>query len=212
MKKIYIDVLLILGFFLTLLVRDVISFKSNKTVINTVYSLELQNVFNRYNKLEKYDSVYSSLDNYIIAKLKYRDISSFEKYIILNKGRNDNVKENMIVLSTDGVLGIIDKVYSNTTRVKLLTNSDIKLSVKVNNSYGILKSLKGKIFIKNIVGNDDIKIGDKIYTSGLTGIISNYYIGEVKNIKQLDLGLEREVEVKLASDFSNIDYVVLLGD
>ena len=105
----------------------------------------------------------------------------------------------------------INKTKKNSSEVILLTNNKTSLSVKINNSYGILSAKDSKLYVKNIKSNQKINIGDKIYTSGLTNTPENIYIGEVKNIILDNLELEYILEVSSPVDFYNLKYVGVLS-
>ena len=80
-------------------------------------------------------------DNYeiIYSKVIFRNIYEFYNKITITKGENE-ITPGSAVVNNEGLIGIIDKSYKNYSEVQLLTNDNINLSVKINNSYGILTS------------------------------------------------------------------------
>lgn len=109
------------------------------------------------------------------------------------------------------MVGIIDKVDNYSSRVMLITNSKINISVKINNSYGILTANNNTLYLENVTDDVNVKIGDKVYTSGLTEIPENILVGTIKKIKQDDLELQKIFELIPAVTIKNIDYVAILG-
>ena len=81
------------------------------------------------------------------------------------------------------------------------------LSVKINNSYGLLHSYNPKnhtFFVSNIRNIDEIKKGDTVETSGLSNESAGLYIGKVdKVIKEV----EPKVIVKSDVNFNNLNYL-----
>ena len=147
-------------------------------------------------------------DNYeiIYSKVIFRNIYEFYNKITITKGENE-ITPGSAVVNNEGLIGIIDKSYKNYSEVQLLTNDNINLSVKINNSYGILTSKNNKIIIKSIKLENAIKEGDKVYTSGLTNITKDILIGTVSNITKDNLELEYIIEVTPAANFHNLNYV-----
>ena len=143
----------------------------------------------------------------IYSKKISHDIYEFYDKIVISKGSNDNIKKGNIVINENGLIGIISKVNKNSSEVKLITNSDTSISVKINNSYGILKSKDNKLYVENIKLDKKINIGDKVYTSGLTSIPEGIIIGTVSKVNKDSLELEYILDINSSNNFNNIKYV-----
>lgn len=171
------------------------------------YYCERENFYQKeYENISKLLDIPS--DNYeiIYSKVIFRNIYEFYNKVTIAKGENE-ITVGSAVVNNEGLIGIIDKSYKNYSEVQLLTNDNINLSVKINNSYGILTSKNNKIIIRNIKLESVIKEGDKVYTSGLTNITKDILIGTVSNITKDDLELEYIIEVTPAANFHNLNYV-----
>ncbi len=166
---------------------------------------------NEYNKLQKLFNI--PYDNYNItySKIIKRDIYDFFDVVTINKGKKDNINKGDVVVNDLGVIGVVSAVKNNFSEVNLLTNKKTSLSVKINDSYGILTSEDNKIIIKNIKLGKEFKVGDKVYTSGLTDIKEGLLIGSVKEIKKDNLELEYIIEVNTSVNFNNISYVGVIS-
>ena len=129
--------------------------------------------------------------------------------ITINKGKKDGIKKNMAVIDSEGLIGKISEVGNNYSVVSLLTNSNNKVAVNINDYYGILDGYEsGYLIVRNVVKDNDIKIGDKVYTNGLGGIYpSGIYIGDVSEIIDDDLELSKVIKVKLNNNYNRIKYV-----
>ena len=214
MKNKYTEMILIILLFSLIVTKDVVTSFADKTeIINEVYNLNLQNILSDYQDLLKVNDLKIVNNSYILSKVNYRNINDFWQYISINKGAKDNVLEKRAVVNNIGLVGIIDKVDNYSSRVMLITNSKINISVKINNSYGILTAKNNTLYLENIIGDVNIKIGDKVYTSGLTEIPENILVGTIKKTKQDDLELQKMFELTPAVTLKNIDYVAILeGD
>ena len=148
---------------------------------------------------------------YIISKIKYRDIYNFKEEITIYKGKEEGLKENMAVLSNKGLIGVISKVYAHSSLVRLITNQNSNISVKINETYGILKMQDKKLIVSNITNYDNVKKEALIYTSGIGNLPGNILIGTVQEINLDKLEIEKIIQVNLQTDLENINYVYIVG-
>ncbi len=188
----------------------------NKKLINIlifkdIIYLMLDNNYN-YNTVTKFycdvnNNPYIPLDtNYITTRVLYRDIYNFNDEITIYKGLNYDLKENMAVIDNSGIVGFITKVNKTTSEVRLISHSDINLSVKVNDSYGLLKNIDNKLVITNLT-NTDILVGTSVYTSGLANLNEGIKIGNISyNIDNI------KYEVNISSNLDNINYLYIIKD
>ena len=164
------------------------------------------------NKLKKLLEIKENNYNMITALVLKRDVDWYNSFTI-NKGKIDGIKKNMAVIDSYGLIGKIVSVLNNSSVVSLITSSNNKVAVSIlsddNEYYGIIDSyIDDFIIVKNISKNNNIKIGDKVYTNGLGGIYpSGIYVGNVKSISSDDLDLSKIVKVKRENTFDNIRYV-----
>lgn len=216
MKNKYKDyILLIVAFLIILLsgsVSKILIKTDNKLNYEKMESNYCSSIEKDYNELLKSNEFLNNSSlNLIISKVMFRDIYEFSDYITIYKGSNNDIKEGMPVIDDNGLIGIISSVKKNTSIVKLITNKTTNISVKINDSYGILKSLDGKVFVSDFSYYDNINIGDKIYTSGIGNIKGDIYIGEVIDIKLNETEIEKIVEVKLASNINKLNYLYVVS-
>lgn len=216
MKNKYKDYILLIIVFLIILlsgsVSKILIKTDNKLNYEKMESNYCSSIEKDYNELLKSNEFLNNSSlNLIISKVMFRDIYEFSDYITIYKGSNNDIKEGMPVIDDNGLIGIISSVKKNTSIVKLITNKTTNISVKINDSYGILKSLDGKVFVSDFSYYDNINIGDKIYTSGIGNIKGDIYIGEVIDIKLNETEIEKIVEVKLASNINKLNYLYVVS-
>lgn len=183
-------------------------FDNTKALENKVYEEKLKFYQEEYASMQSLLDVYYDLD-VVYSRLITRDIYAFYEEITIGKGSSDGLSNQDLVVSEDGVIGLLNKVSANSSTVMLLTNSSISLSVKINGAYGILSSTDNTIVVQNIKLDQDIAVGDAVYTSGLTSIPGDMLVGYVSDIKTDSLGLEYLIEVKAAANIDYIQYVAI---
>ncbi len=168
---------------------------------------------NEYQEMKKLLDIDDQDYSFLYSKVLLRDIYYFYDEITIGKGSSDGIKVQDLVVNEEGVVGIIKEVKNHSSVVQLLTHSDTQLSVKINQSYGILTSVDHEIIVKNIKLDQDIQVGDLVYTSGLTSIPGDILVGSVKEIRTDGLELEYILDVESATYLQDIRYVaVLVGE
>ncbi|BAV94020.1 rod shape-determining protein MreC [Ichthyobacterium seriolicida] len=122
----------------------------------------------------------------------------------------------MGVVTQEGVVGIINAVSKNYSRVMSILNRDIKISsgVSSNNFFGIT-TWNGNDYktaqIDDIPKEASVNIGDTISTNGFSFIFpKNIPIGII-----MDYSLNKktglyEIQISLSNDFRRIKYVYVI--
>lgn len=146
----------------------------------------------------------------VYGRVILHDIYAFNKEITIGKGSSDGVKLQDLVMSQDGVVGVVKTVNDHSSVVELLTNSNIELSVKIGSSYGILSCIDDQVVVKNIKLDQEIQVGDKVYTSGLTNIPGDIYVGTIREIHTDSLDLEYVLDIDLGVNMHDITYVAIV--
>lgn len=160
----------------------------------------------------------STLVNYEVmnAKLIKNSFASPRNYLTINKGKKQGVKQDMGVITTKGILGIVENVSNNFATVQsiLNTKSNINAKIKNTNYFGSLiwntenYTVAQLIDIPRLV---PVVVGDTIVTGGMSSIFpENIPIG---TIKKYDLDVSKSfynIDVELFNDMASIKNVYLI--
>ncbi len=171
-----------------------------KNSINKSEYLELEN-----NQLRKLiDDQISSISNLVSARVLLDKQSPYINSFVINAGTNKKIKKGMAVLRGENFIGRIVDVNFFSSRVLLVTdlNSKIPVITDPTASHAILSGRGNKNPTLDYLPEDNqIKDGDKVFTSGKEGIFSpGVPIGEVKVEKNI-------FSVLLYTDISQISFV-----
>jgi len=162
--------------------------------------------------------MYSTLVSYEVmnAKLIKNSFASPRNYLTIDKGKKQGVKQDMGVITTKGVLGIVENVSNNFATVQsiLNTKSNINAKIKNTNYFGSLiwntenYTVAQLIDIPRLV---PVVVGDTIVTGGMSSIFpENIPIG---TIKKYDLDVSKSfynIDVELFNDMASIKNVYLI--
>lgn len=156
----------------------------------------------------------------INATVVNRNVGSWYNNVTINKGKKAGIKEGMAVITNKGLIGKIINVSNFTSTVKLLATDELsnKISVKIQlddkSVYGLLTSYDKKkniYLVEGISDNDEINVGSKVVTTGLSEIFpSGILVGEVKKVTKDKYELAKALEVTPAVDFDDINIVTVL--
>jgi rod shape-determining protein MreC len=135
------------------------------------------------------------------------DISYFPKELIGINTNTEEISENMVALSMNGLVGTIDKIFPGYVKISPLYAREVNIPglIQRTNQNIILegKGEQNKLFIKNLKNNSNIEVKDKVFTSGLGGKYpKGFMIGIVEKISITDDESFLEVEVESSSNFN----------
>lgn len=157
-------------------------------------------------------------DNYklIPAQVYKNSYSATNNYLTINKGIKDSVKQDLGVITSKGIVGIIDNTSKKYARVMsiLNTNSRINSQLKKSDHFG---TLKWNVESPQIVQLVDVPklapvaVGDTIITGGRSTIFpKGIGIGKVVSFQLDETENYYIIDVKLFNDMTNIGHVYII--
>ncbi len=131
----------------------------------------------------KRNLVYSSVTASVIG----RDPSGWSSSMIIDRGKDDGIRQGMPVINAMGVIGKVAEVSAENAKVVLLTDPQFSVAALVQGSREIglvTGSLQGEICRMRFISPDaQINVGDKVITSKLsTSFPEGLLIGEIVRI------------------------------
>lgn len=133
--------------------------------------------------------------------------------MVINRGTEHGVHENMPVFSMNGLVGKVSKATLNHSRVQLLVDPNLKLSVmdRKTRVVGFLESMDGVRLTAMVPTHAGIRPGDTLITSGLGGIFpKGIPVGTVKDVRKSDLDVMRQMDVEPFQDFTTLEEVFVM--
>ena len=152
----------------------------------------------------------------IISKVIHNSFNSQENYLTLNSGSLSGVKQDMGVINSLGIVGIVDNTSNNySTVISILNNkSQINAKLKKSNHFGSLiwnGKNTGFVQLIDIPRLAAIRKGDTIVTGGQSVIFpENINIGTVDKIYIDNKTNYYTLNVKLFNDMTNLGHVYIL--
>ena len=150
------------------------------------------------------------------ATLIKNSYSLTKNYLIINKGSDNLINEDLGVITSNGIVGVIDKVSNKYSRIISVLNTMSKINAKLKKSNHFC-TLEWNGNNSNIVQLHDIQalveltIGDTIVTSGYSSIFpKNIPIGSIKSFKLNDTKDLFVIHIKLFNDMTNLEHVHII--
>ncbi|MDU7069276.1 MAG: rod shape-determining protein MreC, partial [Clostridium perfringens] len=185
-------------------------------------NLELENQLVEYNELKRQNDVLRGIVDFSKENNQYKYIgtniigksgNSFVEGYTIDKGSSEGIKKDYIVISLEGLVGVVTEVHSNWSKIQTLLNENVAVAATIegdsNSGDGIVKGYRNgsemQAEITNLPMNSTIKEGETVVTSGLGG----YYpkgirIGEVTSVQSDDVKVMKTAILKTYVDFNNL--------
>lgn len=140
--------------------------------------------------------------------------SDISRLILIDKGLSDGLKDNMAVITPDGVVGKVSRAYHSSSQVLLINDPTWGAGAILTDSrlQGIVKGTQGgAVQLQYIMSDNQLKPGEPIVTSGGDGIFpKGLPIGAIKEIS----GANREgflnIRVQPAADLNRLEEVLVI--
>jgi len=209
--------------------------KINSSLVDE--NLFLKSRLEKVSNNNKIDSLKNVIFKYKNAKVISNNLSSFKNHLIINKGADDGLKNEMGIINSTGIVGIINRTSKNYSSVMSILNIETKINAKVKRTshFGTLEwdgLSNNYLLLNDIPETADIKVGDSIITGGMSLIfpegINVGVVSEVinknkhndslsrlntNNGKYLDMEFRENylnIEVKLHTNMNNLNNVYVI--
>ena len=153
--------------------------------------------------------------NYIPATIIKSSANTQHNYIIIDKGSDDGVTRNSGVITSNGVIGIVDAVSPHYSYAISFLNTELFISARLGESGAVGPlawdgtSSDGAI-LKEIPLQFKFEPGDTVYTSGYSSIFPpDIPIGVAGESKIIN-GATNEIKVRLFQNHKALKYVTIV--
>jgi rod shape-determining protein MreC len=153
-----------------------------------------------------------------LANVVMRDPANWWRTAQIDLGSRDGLRENLPVLTNDGLIGRISSVGLTRSQIILIGDPNCRVSARVENpthDIGVLgaggpldDSLVGLSYLSS---GANLKSGQSVVTSGEGGIFPpGIPIGQIVDAQQVEFGLYTEARVKLNANLGALEEVWVL--
>ena len=196
---------------------------------NTLFSTHYHELTELENELIEYESLKDEVErlrealNFTESRSNYNYVgvniigysgSSLSDGYIIDKGSNDGIAKNMVVVSSKGLVGKVTKVSSNFAIVQSILNENIAVAVmdqQTREATGMLQGLSDKkdknmTVVYNLPIDSDVKEGDIFITSGLGKIYPKEIpVGTVVSVQEDNVKVMKSAVVEPFVKFNELE-------
>ncbi|MGQ0442547.1 MAG: rod shape-determining protein MreC [Methylophilaceae bacterium] len=124
----------------------------------------------------------------ILGEISHTGRDPFTNVVIVNRGGQHKVMAGQAVVDSKGVIGQVTRVFPFSSEVTLITDKNLSIPIQIErNQLRAIAFGEGTntLDIPYLPANVDIKVGDKLVTSGIDGIYpSGLAVAIVTKIEQ----------------------------
>jgi rod shape-determining protein MreC len=153
-----------------------------------------------------------------LAQVVLRDPANWWRTVQIDRGTRDGLRENLPVLTSDGLVGRISSVRLASAQVVLIGDPNCRVSALVENAthdIGVLNASgpldPSLVELSYLTSGANLQAGQNVVTSGLGGIFpKGIPIGKVVDSQSIEFGLATEARVKLNANPGALEQVWVL--
>ena len=189
---------------------------NNKKLIAENIKLKALELIHFTEKSDKDRTIDSFAFQVLGARIIKNSYNSARNYLIIDQGFKHGIETEMGVISSDGVVGIVNQVTADFSSVISILHRDLKINAgfKKNGAYGSL-SWQGKhpkrMKLNDVSTLNPVVLGDTIVTGGM----SDYFpqgipIGKVFNFQKPEFEGYYDIDIELFSNLTQKEFVYIL--
>jgi rod shape-determining protein MreC len=146
--------------------------------------------------------------NFKVARIIGKTNQVFNQKIFIDSGEDKGIKKDQIVTTIQGVVGRVDEVFANKSRLILINDAESRIPVMASKSRvrGILAGDGSNLMeILYLPENHKVDVGDLVFTSGDGDTLpSGLFVGTVKKVDH------DTAYVAMPQDLAEINVVTIL--
>jgi rod shape-determining protein MreC len=138
-------------------------------------------------------------------------------FIIIDKGANDGILENMPVVTAEKIVcGKVKEAHDNFSKVMLITSEESSFGAKIQgkNASGLVKGKgQGFLFLDRIPKDIEIQENDIIVTISLGNVFPKAILaGKIKEVSRSDANPFQQAELYPLFDINNLRTLFVITD
>ena len=139
--------------------------------------------------------------------------SELSRSVYIDKGESDGIKPDMAVITADGIVGKVLRVYRSTSQVLLIDDqtSGVGAILDKTRLQGILRGTPaGEVVLEKVMSDEAVPAGEMVLTSGGDGIFpKGLLVGRVTKVAP-GSELFLNIRVRPAADLSKLEEVLVV--
>lgn len=142
----------------------------------------------------------------------------FVRFLHIDKGNDDGLKNNMAVIYKDNYIGKVTETDPKKARVLLSTDPESRISAFSQSDAGKAKGILigqfgSEMLLDKILHEETIKVGDLVYTDGQEiEVPRGLILGQVAEVLEKDNEIFKQAKVKPIFEVGDLELVFVVGE
>ncbi len=157
--------------------------------------------------------------SYVVGRVVSNSINKLENFIIIDKGMSDGVREQMALITPDGLmLGYVASCSSRYSAALSILSHSFTTSGKLKGgaNYGSI-SWSGEsryhVSMSELSKYEPINVGDTVVSTGFSNIFpGDIVIGTVSSFEFNEMQTAYNVEIELAAQMTAVNHILAVGN
>jgi rod shape-determining protein MreC len=137
------------------------------------------------------------------------------RLIYIDKGSRDGIRQDMAVITPDGIVGKVKDVYPLSSQVLMINDRESGAGVILENSrlQGVLRGKDlGELQLPDIMSDEKVEVGERVVTSGGDRIYpKGFPVGTVTRVtRDKESGTFLAITIKPATDLNRLEDVLVV--
>lgn len=149
-----------------------------------------------------------------LSRVIFRDIQNLYNNFYIDKGLNDGIEIDMIVIYGEQLIGKIKKVEENYSEVEMITSFSNMVSSRTKE--GILGIARGSdeqngiVYFEPSTFEDNLDIGEEVYTSGISEIYpEGLKVGRIIEVDETEDYMFKSIKMKPELEIEKLKEVMV---
>jgi rod shape-determining protein MreC len=162
------------------------------------------------------DTNYKQQYSYIPAKVINSTINMRNNYLTISRGSNDGITKDMGVISSNGIVGLVVQTSPHYSIIQTLLHKDAKVSAMLADTRDPGFYIWGddmdpaKGLLIDVPNHAKPRLGQDVVVANTSLFPVGIPIGKIVNLHAKGGGFFLNMEIKLAVDFSKLQYVYVV--
>ncbi len=164
----------------------------------------------------RYDTLYRQMYSYICASVISNSTDNKENVVLLDAGRKSGVEEDMAVITSNGIVGIVKSVSPHFATITSVLTEGNRISVKIS-GYDYIGSVTwdglryDEALLVDIPAHINVRVGDKIETSGYSlAFPAGVPVGTVSRVLTKAGSDFHQLKIQFSQNYKKIDKVFIV--
>lgn len=150
------------------------------------------------------------------AQVIGNSLRSVDNTIVIDKGTDDGVREEMGVVSGTGIVGIVIQAGKRSSVVMSILNSNSSIACRIRRTdyFGYLRWQGGNplmAVLEDVPTHANFRVGDAVETSGYSNIFpAGIFVGRILKSKVSRDGLSYRLYIQLSTDMARLRDVCVI--